>query len=559
MFFSNEVQIQSNQTHWLCGSYVRLSKEDIDAIKGGKDESNSVTNQKAMIRSYLEEHPELELYEEYVDDGYTGVNFDRPDFKRLMEDIKDRRINCIIVKDMSRLSRDYLTLGDYVEQFFPMQGVRFIAINDGYDSKEQSAYLQSMSIALQGLFYDYYSKDLSKKRSLSNIERMKNGFLPQNAPFGYRTDRKKQQYKPDPEAAVIVRLIFDLVLAEYSLTEIVNLLNDSFIPTPNTYNKRHPELHKPIIPSTRPKPVWRKLQISRIIHNPVYKGTLITHKSYTNLSEHKRTCSVPQEQRIVRENAHTPIISSDEFEKAGQLVRLRPNWKGPWVNGRNQTIDYVLVGTLRCGHCGFYMFYVKEKLSVRCTNHYLQHTNCTNDTYSLPVLEDYVFYELRAIFKQILLEKAQQEDSVRQAKRQLKDCQRQILTLKRQLESAIQDKRKLFEAFFSREIPQTDFSSRKEALTLFSDEIQAKIADQEKVEAALSSVTVNPEILVLAEKAEHYLSEGTLTRDMVTDYVKEVKIYEVDDYRITWKYPELFEEIREKAGGEENTNSFCSF
>ena len=149
--------------------------------------------------------------------------------------------------------------------------------------------------------------------------------------------------------------------------------------------------------------------------------------------------------------------------------------------------------------------------------------------------------------KQILLEKAQQEDSVRQAKRQLKDCQWQILTLKRQLESAIQDKRKLFEAFSSREITQTDFSSRKEALTLFSDEIQAKIADQEKEEDALSSVTVNPEIQVLAGKAEHYLSEGTLTRDMVTDYVKEVKIYGVDDYRITWKYPELFEEMRTKA------------
>ena len=203
-----------------------------------------------------------------------------------------------------------------------------------------------MSIALQGLFYDYYSKDLSKKRSLSNIERMKNGFLPQNAPFGYRTDRKRQQYTPDPEAAVIVRLIFDLVLTEYSLTEIVNLLNDSHIPTPNTYNKRHPELHKPIIPSTKPKPIWRKLQISRIIHNPVYKGTLITHKSYTNLSEHKRNCSVPQEQQIVRDNAHIPIISSEDFEKAGQLVRLRPNWKGPWANGMNQTIDYVLVGTL---------------------------------------------------------------------------------------------------------------------------------------------------------------------------------------------------------------------
>ena len=493
-------------------------------------------------------HPDLSdmEYTEYIDDGYTGVNTARPSLQMMLHKVRSGEIQCIIVKDMSRLSRDYLTLGDYVEQFFPMQGVRFIAINDGYDSKEQSAYLQSMSIALQGLFYDYYSKDLSKKRSLSNIERMKNGFLPQNAPFGYRTDRESQQYAPDPEAAVIVRLIFDLVLAKYSLTEIVNLLNDSHIPTPNTYNKRHPELRKPIIPSTKPKPVWSKLQISRITHNPVYKGTLITHKSYTNLSEHKRNCSVPQGQRIIRENAHIPIISSAEFEKAGQLVRLRPNWKGPWVNGRKQTIDYVLVGTLRCGHCGFYMFYVKEKLAVRCTNHYLQHTNCTNDLYSLPVLEDYVFYELRAIFKQILLEKAQQEEAVRQAKRQLKDCQRQILTLKRQLENMIQEKRKLFETFSSGEISQTDFSSRKEALTLFLDEIQAKIADQEKIEVALSSVTVNPEILVLAEKAEHYLSEGALTRDMVTDYVKEVKIYGMDNYRITWKYPKLFEEMRQK-------------
>ena len=148
-------------------------------------------------------------------------------------------------------------------------------------------------------------------------------------------------------------------------------------------------------------------------------------------------------------------------------------------------------------------------------------------------------------------QEAQQEEAVRQAKRQLKDCQRQILTLKRQLETVIREKRKLFEAFSSGEITQTDFSSRKKALTHSSDEIQAKITDQEKEEDALSSVTVSPEILVLAEKAEHYLSEGALYRDMVTDYVKEVKIYGVDDYRITWKYPELFEEMRRKADGME--------
>ena len=224
---------QKNTSH-VIAAYLRLSRADEDL--DSKSESNSISNQRKLIEHYRLSHPDLSdmEYTEYIDDGYTGVNTTRPSLQMMLRKVRSGEIQCIIVKDMSRLSRDYLTLGDYVEQFFPMQGVRFIAINDGYDSKEQSAYLQSMNIALQGLFYDYYSKDLSKKRSLSNIERMKNGFLPQNAPFGYRTDRKKQQYEPDPEAAVIVRLIFDLVLAEYSLTEIVNLLNDSHIPTPNT-------------------------------------------------------------------------------------------------------------------------------------------------------------------------------------------------------------------------------------------------------------------------------------------------------------------------------------
>ena len=126
-------------------------------------------------------------YTKHINDGYIGINTERPFRQMMLHKIRSSEIQCIIVKDMSCLSTDYLTLGDYVEQFFPIQEVHFIAINDG-DSKEQSAYLQSMNITLQRLFYDYYSKNLSKERSLSNIERMKNGFLPQNAPFECHTD-----------------------------------------------------------------------------------------------------------------------------------------------------------------------------------------------------------------------------------------------------------------------------------------------------------------------------------------------------------------------------------
>ena len=531
----------------VIAAYLRLSRPDGDL--NTKDESNSISNQRKLIEQYLLTHPDLAdmKYMEYIDDGYTGTNTARPSFQRMLHKARIGEIQCIIVKDMSRLSRDYLTLGDYVEQIFPMQGIRFIAVNDGYDSREQSAYLQSMSISLQGLFYDYYSRDLSRKRSISNLERMKNGFLPQNAPFGYRTNPTRQQYEPDPEAAVIVRLIFDLVLAEYGLAEIVNMLNEAQIPTPNTYNTLHPELHKPAIASTKPKPVWKKLQISRIIQNPVYKGTLETNKTHSSLSEHIHTYQLPKEEHIIHEDAHTPLISKDDFDKAGRLIRLRPDWKGPWGKGNMQKSFYLLKGTLRCGHCGFYMYYIKNKLSVMCSHYYLEQTKCSKTKYSLPVIEDYVYYELRTIFQQSIIEKGKQEASVRQAKKELKDCQKKIVALQRQQETVLQSKRKLFESFSFGEITQSVFFSRKEVLQHSADEIQAKISDLENKETALSSVAVSLSLFSFAEKAEYYLTEGALTRDMVTDYVAEIRIYGPDDYRITWRYPELFDMLHQKA------------
>lgn len=152
MFFSGE--LSAPEKKYLCASYVRLSQDD-----GDKEESNSIVNQKNLIRDYLSKHPEFTLVKEYPDDGYSGVNFDRPAFQEMMEDVKNHRINCIIVKDLSRFGRNYLETGYYLQKLFPLYNLRFISVNDGYDSL--TADPDSLAISMKNIVNDYYSKDIS--------------------------------------------------------------------------------------------------------------------------------------------------------------------------------------------------------------------------------------------------------------------------------------------------------------------------------------------------------------------------------------------------------------
>lgn len=545
---SGDRPVNPVKKHHVLAAYLRLSLADGD-LGAGKGESNSISNQRMLIQDYQNSHPDLAAmeYTEYLDDGYTGTTTARPSFQMMMQKVRAGKIDCIVVKDMSRLSRDYITLGDYVEQIFPLLGIRFIAINDGYDSKEQYAYLQSMSLALQGLFYSYYSRDLSKKHLASSVERMKNGRLPNHCPFGYRINREKYRYEIDPEAARIVRLIFDFVLSGQDMNTIVNTLNELEIPTPNIYNRLHPELAKPIHPTKRN--LWIKEQVKGIIQNPVYIGTLVTHKSYSSIAERVRNASVPEEEHIVHENFHDPIIPREDFEKACLLIQEHPNQNQKGRSKKKQDPFSPLSGAIHCGHCGVAMHYEPHRHTMKCRYHYLEHSDCSFDEYPLAVLEDFIFFELRFILEQAVREKTEQEKAVRQAKRELKDCQRQISALQSRLDEVTREKRTLFESFTSNNIMQPEFSAQMEQLKLASDTIQSKMLRLENTASDLSAVTVSQEILSLSEKAVLYLEEGHLTRDMVTDYVKDLTIYGQNDYRITWRYPRLFGSLQQKARG----------
>lgn len=395
MFFSNEVQIRSNQTHWLCGSYVRLSKEDIDAIKGGKDESNSVTNQKAMIRSYLEEHPELELYEEYVDDGYTGVNFDRPDFKRLMEDVKDRRINCIIVKDLSRFGRNYIEAGKYLEQVFPFLGVRFIAITDDIDTGRQQSDSEQFILPFKNLFNDTYSRDISTKvRSHLAIKRKNGQFVGSFACYGYFKDpADHNKLVIDPEAAEVIKQIFYWKIQGLSTERIADKLNDLGILCPMEY-KHSLGMKVSTNFRTKGKAQWAPKSVLRILKNDIYIGTMTQGKKTTPSYKVKKIIAKPEEEWDRVEGTHEPIIHKDIFDVVQKLL-LRDTRISP-----DEKKLYLFSGFLCCADCGMNMVRSRRKYKDKVYSYYScsgykNGSGCTSHMISEKRLYDSVLQAVR--------------------------------------------------------------------------------------------------------------------------------------------------------------------
>lgn len=215
--------------------YARLSRDD-----GDKLESDSIINQKALIRDFLSKHPEFHAVSEKTDDGYSGVNFDRPSFEKLIERIKKGKINCVIVKDFSRFGRDYIELGDYLERIFPFMGVGFISINDHYDSLEYKGTTGGLDVVMKNIVYDYYSKDLSVKVMTAKRAKMKRGlYIGGHVPYGYRRRKDdKHRIEIDPEAAEAVREIYDSAMDGMRTVDIAAQLNAKGYDTPAAYYRR---------------------------------------------------------------------------------------------------------------------------------------------------------------------------------------------------------------------------------------------------------------------------------------------------------------------------------
>lgn len=525
-------------------AYLRLSKADGDLSE--KNESNSISNQRTLIKNYLLIHPDLSAmkYREFVDDGYTGTNTQRPAFKKLIAQAKAGKIHAVIVKDLSRFSRDYLVLGDYVEQIFPMLGIRFLSINDHYDSKETNSYLETMNIALQSLVYSYYSRDLSKKRSSSVEYRMKSGSFIGSAPYGYISNWKLHCYEIDPETAPVVQMIFTLASQGMRPTAIANYLNSQQILTPAQYNASHPEHGKSGKYWKTTQPLWKYTMVSRILSNTAYLGDLEMRKTHTSLTEQNKTVSVPPKERLIRTHAHKPIISRELYDAAHKALERPPSTR---PKKKIPPVTTPLKGKLQCGFCGMTLRFRNDSKNAFCLSSQLKHSICPCTNYPIDKLEQFVYQQITFALRQLILMKEKQELEIQEAQKQMKLYQAKITLLKNRLNTLQNEKRKLFELMADGTLSPDAFYSQKGTLQKNIDSIQHDLTNLYQEKEKLAEQSISDDLIHLAETAGEYLAANQLTEDLLQTYVETITIFGPDEYQIKWKHEELFAALSEQS------------
>lgn len=374
---------------WKVAVYLRLSSDD-----GDKMESNSITNQKSLINLFLKKEKDLKIYDYYIDDGFTGTDFNRPDFQRLLNDIKNGKINAIVVKDLSRLGRNYIEVGNYIEQVFPLYNIRFIAINDNIDSYKDPKSINNVIVPFKNLMNDEYARDISNKvRSVLNTKKANGEFIGSVAPYGYkRNPRDKHKLVIDNYASKIVKKIFRMILNGKSKIEVIDELNKFGILPPRLYQMQGKDYNFKVTEKTK---YWDIKKLDKILKNQTYTGDLIQSKKRTISHKIHKVVENSFEDWIIISNHHEAIISRENFNQVQDIIYNRDIK----VN-KNKEYD-TFSGHLRCNDCGnsFTIKTIKKYKYYYCTS-FLRKKSCTNHSIKKEKLEEMV---LNSVNKQIEL------------------------------------------------------------------------------------------------------------------------------------------------------------
>lgn len=332
----------------LACMYLRLSKED-----GDTNESNSIASQRQIIESFAKNN-DITIASEYVDDGFTGSNFNRPDFMRMIEDLNKKKFNIIIVKDLSRFGRDYIESGKYLQKIFPEKRVRFISVNDNYDSENADVSDTHLILPIRNFINDSYCRDISMKVKSSKEIKRKNGeFISSFAPFGYKKDEKnKHKLVVDKKVSHIVKRIFDMKIEGYSSKAIADFLNSIGEITPGKYKE---DTYVNCNGFSIKNGKWDAKMINRILENKVYIGILEQGKTAKLNYKSTRIVDVSKDDWIVIKDSHEPIVSKSIFELANKMMFRDLN-----TTKQKPTL---LSGMLYCKDCGSSMVRRKVKSS----------------------------------------------------------------------------------------------------------------------------------------------------------------------------------------------------
>lgn len=341
---NNIIAAKTTPKHtYKAGIYKRLSLLDSNQ----KRPSESLNNQELLIRDYLLQHPEIELVDVYTDNGETGTDFERSDFIRLMDDVKVKKINCIIVKDLSRFGRSYLETEEYIEKIFPFLGVRFIAVLDGVDTFSPECRVDDIMRSMKNLMNEAYSRDLSRKIGTAfDSKRAKGEMLYRVIPYGYeKSGNPMQPYKIEETSAKVVRQIFKMYADGYDTGEIAAYLNESQTPTPRQYG-----ISKGLSRPPKEYDFWNSTELSYILRNIVYTGAVKQEKTRQSFCNNQPMILYPKEQWKIYKNVNEPIISEELFYKVQSMMPNRKRVKHEDCPERHK--ESIVENLFYCKVCG---------------------------------------------------------------------------------------------------------------------------------------------------------------------------------------------------------------
>lgn len=525
--------------------YLRLSKEDDDlsCSSGAKSESNSISNQRKLIYDFMKSHPELELYDEYKDDGKSGSNFDRAEFQRMMKDIEAGKVNCVVVKDQSRFGRDYIDVGKYKEKIFPKLGVRFITINEGYDSLSATS-SDDLAFTINSFVYDFYIRDISTKIRTNLTAKKQNGeYAGAFVAYGYVKDSNdKSKLVVDQFAADVVRDIFRWKIEGLNPQNIAVRLNELGIPSPAEYKKLSGSNYKTSF-QTSSKAVWNHVSVRRILKNEIYLGVMIQGKRTTPNYKTKTVVTKAESEWLRVEGTHEAIISVRDFELVQELLRDDTHCRAGDV-----TVP-VYAGRIYCGDCGAtavrktvsyagkrYVYYV-------CNANKHDKTVCSRHSIREDILGQVIYQTVRHQIDLLLdVDKAlRQFENLSWEKHKLKQLDASIEIQEEVVRKNNTLRLGIYEDLRADLLDRSEYESLKKELAERIAEATAAIEKLNKEKREILDGVSKQQSWI--EQFRQYENVTELTRPMVIHLIERINIFEDSNIEIVFRHRNQIEEI----------------
>ncbi len=532
-------------------AYLRLSRDD-----GDKQESDSIRNQRELIKEYLSKNKNFQFVGEYVDDGYSGTSFDRPNFTRLIEDIKTGKVNCVIVKDLSRLGRNYIETGRYIEQIFPLLGVRFISILDHYDSTEKDNANDWLVVPFKNLINDSYARDISVKiRSQLDVKRKNGQFIGSFASYGYLKDPGNPNHLIiDPYAANIVRMIFRMKLSGSNQVRIADKLNEMGVLPPAEY-KRHCGERYDCGFHRSADPKWEHVSVNAILKNEIYTGTMVQGIHNKISYKMKQSNLVPKEDWIRVARTHDAIIEKTVFEEVQRLLQYDTR------TAPDRKEVYPLSGFVVCGDCGNSMIRRREQkkyVYLHCKTH-KSGQGCTSHLISMEKLEQLVLEGIQSQIALILDAEAilKKIEKIPEEQVYVRTVSKQIKELEKEIERFQKLKTQAYVDMLNETISKEEYETIQQRFTKGLDSTTRRRDEQIQIKSRLLKNDTHQRPWI--EVFRQHKNIQTLDRQIAAALIDRIIVYSKNKIKIVFRFQDEIQEMLRLAesgevqSGEEET------